>query len=136
VHGFVQYMIDQARKLGYQLTTLGDCLGDPPSNWYRDPVTGQPYNAANARPQAAVVPLSAALSGPSSASTTASVALAQFGAGTGPETGTLPTTRDSALATSTSKALAPARTGVARPETVLVVLISSLSVLLHQFAEA
>ncbi|KAK3939044.1 hypothetical protein QBC46DRAFT_316660 [Diplogelasinospora grovesii] len=44
VHGFVQYMIDQARQLGYQLVTVGECLGDPQANWYRDPTTGQPYD--------------------------------------------------------------------------------------------
>jgi len=39
-------MIDQARSLGYRLTTLGECLGDPAVNWYRDPVTGEPYGAS------------------------------------------------------------------------------------------
>jgi hypothetical protein len=38
----VPYMIQQAQQLGYQFTTVGECLGDPVSNWYRDPVTGGP----------------------------------------------------------------------------------------------
>ncbi|ERS97434.1 hypothetical protein HMPREF1624_05601 [Sporothrix schenckii ATCC 58251] len=42
VHVFAQYIIDQARKLGYQLVTVGECLADPPSNWYRNATTGQP----------------------------------------------------------------------------------------------
>jgi hypothetical protein len=46
VSWFAQYLIDQARSLGYRLVTLGECLGDPPANWYRDPRTGQPYGAA------------------------------------------------------------------------------------------
>ncbi|CAH0034013.1 unnamed protein product [Clonostachys rhizophaga] len=41
--GFVQYMIDVAKEKGYQFTTIGDCLGDPSSNWYRDPKTGGPW---------------------------------------------------------------------------------------------
>ncbi|KAH6660483.1 hypothetical protein BKA67DRAFT_530575 [Truncatella angustata] len=41
VHSFAQYMIDQAKKLGYELVPLGQCLGDPETNWYRDPTTGQ-----------------------------------------------------------------------------------------------
>ncbi|KAK9422502.1 hypothetical protein SUNI508_00365 [Seiridium unicorne] len=43
VHGFAQYMIDQAEKLGYELVTLGQCLGDPEANWYRDPTNGQSW---------------------------------------------------------------------------------------------
>ncbi|KAL1895599.1 hypothetical protein Sste5346_005068 [Sporothrix stenoceras] len=42
VHVFAQYIIDQARKLGYQLVTVGECLADPVSNWYRNVTTGQP----------------------------------------------------------------------------------------------
>jgi hypothetical protein len=42
VHVFAQYIIDTARKLGYQLVTVGECLGDAPSNWYRNATTGQP----------------------------------------------------------------------------------------------
>ncbi|VUC32514.1 unnamed protein product [Clonostachys rosea] len=41
--GFVQYMIDVAKEKGYQFTTIGDCLGDPSSNWYRNPTTGEPW---------------------------------------------------------------------------------------------
>lgn len=43
-------MIDTAKKLGYQLVTVGDCLGDPPVNWYRDPATGEPKDARRASP--------------------------------------------------------------------------------------
>lgn len=43
-------MIDTARGLGYDLVTVGDCLGDPPANWYRDPVTGQARDARAAGP--------------------------------------------------------------------------------------
>ncbi|KAK9776733.1 hypothetical protein SCAR479_06471 [Seiridium cardinale] len=41
--GFAQYMIDQAEKLGYELVTLGQCLGDPEANWYRDSTNGQSW---------------------------------------------------------------------------------------------
>ncbi|KAK0702325.1 hypothetical protein B0H67DRAFT_595485 [Lasiosphaeris hirsuta] len=53
VHGFAQFMIDKARALGYDLVTVGDCLGDPPANWYRDPATGEGRDARG------VVPLQA-----------------------------------------------------------------------------
>ncbi|KAK1564078.1 polysaccharide deacetylase [Colletotrichum navitas] len=42
VNGFVQYMIDVAKEKGFELTTMGECLGDPVSNWYRDPKSGEP----------------------------------------------------------------------------------------------
>jgi hypothetical protein len=41
VTAFVPFMISNARQMGYQFTTVGECLGDPISNWYRNPVTGQ-----------------------------------------------------------------------------------------------
>lgn len=30
------FMVDVSRNRGYQLVTVGECLGDPPENWYRD----------------------------------------------------------------------------------------------------
>jgi len=44
VHGLTQFMIDKARQAGYKLVTVGDCLGDPKSNWYRDAKTGNPVS--------------------------------------------------------------------------------------------
>ena len=40
VRGYVQFMIDQARKYKYELVTVGECLADPSNNWYRDPTAG------------------------------------------------------------------------------------------------
>lgn len=34
------YWIDEAVRLGYEVTTLGDCLGDKKHNWYRNAKTG------------------------------------------------------------------------------------------------
>ncbi|KAK8080231.1 polysaccharide deacetylase [Apiospora hydei] len=45
VQSFAQYMIDQAKKLGYELVPLGQCLGDPEANWYRNPTSGEPWGA-------------------------------------------------------------------------------------------
>jgi hypothetical protein len=42
----VPYMISRVKALGYKFATAGQCLGDPPTNWYRDPLTGQPITAA------------------------------------------------------------------------------------------
>ncbi|KZL63549.1 chitin deacetylase [Colletotrichum incanum] len=44
VNGFVQYMIDVAKEKGFEFTTVGECLGDPASNWYRDPKSGEPLD--------------------------------------------------------------------------------------------
>lgn len=40
VYSLAQFMVDTARDQGYELVTVGDCLGDPSSNWYRDASTG------------------------------------------------------------------------------------------------
>ena len=37
-------MIDKARSQGYKLVTVGNCLGDPESNWYRDTKSGNAVN--------------------------------------------------------------------------------------------
>jgi peptidoglycan/xylan/chitin deacetylase (PgdA/CDA1 family) len=36
------YMIDLIRREGYRSVTVGQCLEDPPENWYRDLETGEP----------------------------------------------------------------------------------------------
>jgi peptidoglycan/xylan/chitin deacetylase (PgdA/CDA1 family) len=36
VTDLVPYMISQINKFGYKTATIGECLGDPPVNWYRD----------------------------------------------------------------------------------------------------
>ncbi|KAK3356422.1 hypothetical protein B0T25DRAFT_536720 [Lasiosphaeria hispida] len=50
VHELTQFMIDKARALGYDLVTVGDCLGDPSANWYRDPITGERRDAKGVTP--------------------------------------------------------------------------------------
>lgn len=44
VHGYAQFMIEQARARGLDLVTVGECLGDHPNNWYRNSVTGAEWN--------------------------------------------------------------------------------------------
>ncbi|OHE91498.1 chitin deacetylase [Colletotrichum orchidophilum] len=51
VNGFVQYMIDVAKEKGFEFTTIGECLGDPASNWYRDPKTGEPWSGVKEEPK-------------------------------------------------------------------------------------
>ncbi|KKY33997.1 putative chitin deacetylase [Diaporthe ampelina] len=43
VHELAAYMIEQARDAGFRLVTLGECMGDPEQNWYRNPRTGGPW---------------------------------------------------------------------------------------------
>ena len=35
----VPFLIDWAQSKGHRLVTVGECLGDPPANWYRGVVT-------------------------------------------------------------------------------------------------
>jgi peptidoglycan/xylan/chitin deacetylase (PgdA/CDA1 family) len=37
VHDFVPFMIDHLKAQGYTTALYGECLDDPPSNWYRYP---------------------------------------------------------------------------------------------------
>ncbi|KAI3394476.1 hypothetical protein diail_2668 [Diaporthe ilicicola] len=43
VHELAKYMIEQALAAGYRLVTVGECMGDPAQNWYRNPRTGGPW---------------------------------------------------------------------------------------------
>jgi hypothetical protein len=40
-------MIDMAHANGYKMVTVGQCLGDPEENWYRDATTGEPVAQAH-----------------------------------------------------------------------------------------
>ncbi|KAF4580820.1 hypothetical protein GQ602_006957 [Ophiocordyceps camponoti-floridani] len=35
VTNLARFMIDESRRLGFRLVTVGECLGDEPANWYR-----------------------------------------------------------------------------------------------------
>lgn len=45
VHELAAFMIEQARGAGFRLVTVGECMGDPEENWYRDPRTGGSWAA-------------------------------------------------------------------------------------------
>lgn len=36
----VSHILATAQSRGYRTVTVGECLGDPPGNWYRDGTTG------------------------------------------------------------------------------------------------
>lgn len=40
VQTYTQFMIDQGKAKGYEFVTVGECLADPPENWYRWPSNG------------------------------------------------------------------------------------------------
>lgn len=44
VHQLAQFMIKEGKAAGYRFVTVGECLGDPMSNWYRNPYNGRPWN--------------------------------------------------------------------------------------------
>lgn len=50
VNEFAQFMIDKAHSAGFEIVPAGECLGDPESNWYRDPKTGEARSARGATP--------------------------------------------------------------------------------------
>jgi peptidoglycan/xylan/chitin deacetylase (PgdA/CDA1 family) len=41
VEDLVPFMMKIVKEYGYTPVTVGECLEDPPENWYRDPVTGK-----------------------------------------------------------------------------------------------
>lgn len=41
VRNLTQAVIDAGRAAGYTFATVGECLGDPEENWYRDAETGE-----------------------------------------------------------------------------------------------
>jgi len=42
VDNLTSYMLDQVLSQGYKPVTIGECLSDPPANWYRNATTGDP----------------------------------------------------------------------------------------------
>lgn len=34
-HNLTSYMLDMLQAKGYRAVTMGECMGDPPANWYR-----------------------------------------------------------------------------------------------------
>lgn len=40
VHELAGFMIREAKRRGFELVTLGECLGDDKENWYRNPYDG------------------------------------------------------------------------------------------------
>lgn len=43
---FTRFLVDEVTKLGYKMVTVGECLGDPEGNWYRNPVNGSALTEA------------------------------------------------------------------------------------------
>lgn len=39
-HEFAEFMIEEGKASGYRFVTVGECLGDPVHNWYRNPYNG------------------------------------------------------------------------------------------------
>lgn len=56
VHEFAQFMIDEGKEAGYRFVTVGECLGDPIRNWYRNPYNGEALVPRKRGAQAAAGP--------------------------------------------------------------------------------
>jgi len=68
VYELLPFVIDEAKKRGYEFVTVGDCLGDHPNNWYRDPATGGPWGGPPPTKPKAVTSSSTSSSSSSSSS--------------------------------------------------------------------
>lgn len=65
VFSLASYMIETARERGYNLVTVGECLGDPRENWYRGTGTGGGGDGSTpSEPSEPSEPSSAPTSGP------------------------------------------------------------------------
>lgn len=42
-HELAEFIIGQGKAAGYRFVTVGECLGDPVRNWYRNPYNGGPW---------------------------------------------------------------------------------------------
>ena len=47
VVNLTSYMVQVSRDRGYKLVTVGECLGDPPENWYRNASAGSGSTSAS-----------------------------------------------------------------------------------------
>jgi hypothetical protein len=70
------YMIQTMQAKGYKLVTLGECLGEPEANWYRDASTGRVASSSVFTPPVATS-TSATRSATSSGSTATPTAVSQ-----------------------------------------------------------
>jgi hypothetical protein len=107
VHGLTQYMIDQAHKYGYELTTVGECLGDPLNNWYRDQTTGAELLGPAPKPQVAAAPSpvsSSATVKPSGAGSSTAASWTTVAPISSSSSGNAPTRTATAPAATTTKA--------------------------------
>lgn len=58
VHEFVGFMIDTLQAQGYASALYGDCLDDPPENWYRTPTNTQSHDVSTSSSTSLSTPLS------------------------------------------------------------------------------
>ncbi|KAH9433152.1 hypothetical protein MCOR02_007817 [Pyricularia oryzae] len=75
------FMIDTAKSKGYKFVTMGECLGDPRENWYRDPSTGRAVAALgssnNVKPPALVSSESSSTTASSTTATATSTSVSK-----------------------------------------------------------
>ena len=50
VVNLTSFMVDTARQRGYKLVTVGECLGDPKENWYRNAPKSESTTTTTRRP--------------------------------------------------------------------------------------
>jgi cell division septation protein DedD len=67
-NGFVQWMLDEGKSKGFQFVTVGECLGDAPGNWYRDPTTGNAVGGGSGSTPSSSSKISSATPTPTSSS--------------------------------------------------------------------
>ncbi|OLN83704.1 Chitin deacetylase-like protein 9 [Colletotrichum chlorophyti] len=71
---WTNHMLDSVVKNGWRAVTVGECLGDPPENWYRGAVPGYSFNITAVSPVACTATPSSTSSSSRSTSSTATSA--------------------------------------------------------------
>ncbi|TLD08568.1 uncharacterized protein PgNI_07357 [Pyricularia grisea] len=111
---FTPFMIDTAKAKGYKFVTIGECMGDPKENWYRDPTTGRAVAALgssnNVKPHA---PDSSSVASTTGASTTAGSMSSSRATSTPSAVGTGNNSSANSNASSTNSAGSPSSTTAA-----------------------
>jgi peptidoglycan/xylan/chitin deacetylase (PgdA/CDA1 family) len=107
VTNLTAYMVREARARGYRLVTVGECLGDPKENWYRD----APKDAEGS----CNFPLSPGGSSPTSAGLLSSSSAAAPSAVASASSAAQPSTLSTATATATAPA-APSGVKISRDQ--------------------
>ncbi|KAJ6444658.1 polysaccharide deacetylase [Purpureocillium lavendulum] len=108
VVSLTDYMVKTAKDRGYQLVTVGECLGDPKENWYRSAGAAGACTPANGTSGGGT---SSSSSSAAAASTSSAAAGTSSSAAAGSSSSSPPSSPSSSAATTGPATTAPGTTG-------------------------